>query len=134
MLQIAPGLLLGFMEAVVLTAISVAISTRLPMLANLVISNVPGPQVPLYMAGAKMLTFHQMSIVIHGVELNITIKTYAGSVDFGLIADKQALPQMHELTNALQDAFEAGRELLTPTEKVTRATQNKRSRAKSIPV
>jgi ABC-type transport system involved in multi-copper enzyme maturation permease subunit len=37
MLQIAPGLLLGFMEAVVLTAISVAISTRLPMLANLII-------------------------------------------------------------------------------------------------
>jgi ABC-type transport system involved in multi-copper enzyme maturation permease subunit len=37
MLQIAPGLLLAFMEAVVLTAISVAISTRLPMLANLVI-------------------------------------------------------------------------------------------------
>ena len=37
MVQIAPGLLLAFMEAVVLTAISVAISTRLPMLANLVI-------------------------------------------------------------------------------------------------
>jgi ABC-type transport system involved in multi-copper enzyme maturation permease subunit len=37
MLQIAPGLLLGFMEAIVLTAISVAISTRLPMLANLII-------------------------------------------------------------------------------------------------
>jgi ABC-type transport system involved in multi-copper enzyme maturation permease subunit len=37
MLQVAPGLLLGFMEAVVLTAISVAISTRLPMLANLII-------------------------------------------------------------------------------------------------
>jgi ABC-type transport system involved in multi-copper enzyme maturation permease subunit len=37
MLQIAPGLLLAFMEAVVLTAISVAISTRLPMLANLII-------------------------------------------------------------------------------------------------
>jgi ABC-type transport system involved in multi-copper enzyme maturation permease subunit len=37
MLQIAPGLLLGFMEAVVLTAISVAISTRLPMMANLII-------------------------------------------------------------------------------------------------
>ena len=37
MLQVAPGLLLAFMEAVVLTAISVAISTRLPMLANLII-------------------------------------------------------------------------------------------------
>ncbi|MEN6405142.1 MAG: ABC transporter permease subunit [Thermoguttaceae bacterium] len=37
MLQIAPGLLLGFMEAVVLTAISVAISTRLPMMANLIL-------------------------------------------------------------------------------------------------
>jgi hypothetical protein len=83
------------------------------MMANLVISNVPGPSVPLYMAGAKMLTFHPMSIVVHGVALNITIQTYAGSVDFGLIADKEAVPAMGELTDALIRAFEEGRQLMT---------------------
>jgi diacylglycerol O-acyltransferase len=131
---LAPWIVGGIAKAAFKTYSASGLSHRLPMLANLVISNVPGPQVPLYMAGAKMLTFHPMSIVVHGVALNITIQTYAGSVDFGLIADKQALPQMHELTHALQEAFEAGRELLMPTKKVTQTIQNKRSRAKSIPV
>lgn len=131
---LAPWIVGGIAKAAFKAYSATGLSHRLPMLANLVISNVPGPQVPLYMAGAKMLTFHPMSIVVHGVALNITIQTYAGSVDFGLIADQQALPQMHELTKALQEAFQAGRELLRPIDKVTKATQNMRSRAKSIPV
>ena len=131
---LAPWIVGGIAKAAFKAYSATGLSHRLPMLANLVISNVPGPQVPLYMAGAKMLTFHPMSIVVHGVALNITIQTYAGSVDFGLIADKQALPQMHELTKALQDAFEAGRALLRPIDKVTKATQNNRSHAKSIAV
>ena len=131
---LAPWIVGGIAKAAFKAYSATGLSHRLPMLANLVISNVPGPQVPLYMAGAKMLTFHPMSIVVHGVALNITIQTYAGSVDFGLIADKHALPQMHELTKALQDAFEAGRALLRPIDKVTKATQNNRSHAKSIAV
>ena len=110
---LAPWIVGGIAKAAYKAYSAIGLSHRLPMLSNLVISNVPGPQVPLYMAGAKMLTFHPMSIVVHGVALNITIQTYAGSVEFGLIADKQALPHMHELTSALQEAFEAGRELLT---------------------
>ena len=62
---------------------------RLPMLANLAISNVPGPTVPLYLAGAKFLSFHPLSIIVHGLALNITIQTYAGHVDFGIVADKK---------------------------------------------
>ncbi|NDP39908.1 MAG: wax ester/triacylglycerol synthase family O-acyltransferase [Rhodoferax sp.] len=128
---LAPWIVGGIAKAAFKAYSATGLSHRLPMLANLVISNVPGPQVPVYMAGAKMLTNHPMSIVIHGVALNITIQTYAGSVDFGLIADKKALPQMHELTHALQDAFEAGRELLAPPDKVTKATKAKRSASRS---
>ncbi len=79
---------------------------RLPMVANLVISNVPGPQVPLYMAGARMLTFHPLSIVMHGLGLNITVQTYAGNVDFGIIAGKQALAHPQDLANAVLAAYE----------------------------
>jgi hypothetical protein len=72
-----------------------------------------------------MLTFHPMSIVVHGVALNITIQTYAGSVDFGLIADKTAVPQIHQLTDALLQAFEEGRQLLATAQKVAKATKTR---------
>ncbi|MBA3059257.1 MAG: wax ester/triacylglycerol synthase family O-acyltransferase [Gammaproteobacteria bacterium] len=109
---LAPWIVGGIAKAAFKAYSATGLSHRLPMLANLVISNVPGPQVPLYMAGARMLTNHPMSIVIHGVALNITIQTYAGSVDFGVIADKQALAQVHELTDALTRAFAEGRSLM----------------------
>ena len=85
----------------------------MPMPSNLVISNVPGPQVPLYLAGARMLTFHPLSIVMHGVALNITVQTYAGSVDFGLIADARAVPgaDLQAIADALGQAFEQAQAL-----------------------
>lgn len=95
---------------------------RLPMVANLAISNVPGPQVPLYMAGARMLTFYPLSIVMHGLGLNITIQTYAGSVDFGIIAGKNALPHAQDLAKALVAAFKEARSLYAVEQKKNAAS------------
>ena len=81
------------------------IASRLPTVANLAISNVPGPPVPLYLAGAQFLSFHPLSIIMHGLALNITIQTYAGHVDFGIIADKKALPYAKDLAKAIEAAF-----------------------------
>ena len=81
------------------------IASRLPMVANLVISNVPGPPVPLFLAGAQFLSFHPLSIITHGLALNITIQTYAGHVDFGIVADKKALPHAKDLAKAIEAAF-----------------------------
>ena len=78
---------------------------RLPMLANLAISNVPGPPLPLYLAGAKFLSFHPLSIIVHGLALNITMQSYAGHVDFGIVADKKALPHANYLAKAIEAAF-----------------------------
>ncbi|WP_341919763.1 wax ester/triacylglycerol synthase family O-acyltransferase [Polaromonas sp. YR568] len=89
-------------------------ATRLPMVANLAISNVPGPPEPLYLAGAKFLTFHPLSIVMHGLALNITIQTYAGHVDFGIVAGKKALPHAQDLARAIEDAFRQARQWLAP--------------------
>jgi WS/DGAT/MGAT family acyltransferase len=75
-----------------------------PPLANLVISNVPGPQEPLYLAGARMLTYWPISIVEHGLGLNITVESYCGSLDFGLLAAKKAVPDIRRLVRALHDA------------------------------
>jgi hypothetical protein len=74
--------------------------------ANLVISNVPGPPVPLYLAGARMLSNHPCSIVVHGLALNITVQSYDTTLDFGLMADAQALPELSELAEALHIAWD----------------------------
>jgi len=81
------------------------VADRIPQLANLVISNVPGPPVPLYMAGARMLSNHPSSIVVHGLGLNITVQSYHRSLDFGLMADAQAMPDVRELADAIEIAY-----------------------------
>lgn len=82
-----------------------SVAQRLPAIANLAISNVPGPPVPLYLAGARLLTFHPLSIVMHGLALNITVQSYAGSIDFGLVADSKAVPKLQDMAKALEAAF-----------------------------
>ena len=82
------------------------VADRLPAIANVTISNVPGPTVPLYMAGAKMLTNYPTSIVVHGVALNITVQTYNESLEFGLIACGVAMPTIAELARDVQAAFD----------------------------
>ncbi len=81
------------------------VADRIPPVANVVISNVPGPTVPLYMAGAKMLTNYPTSIVVHGVALNITVQTYNESLDVGIIACAQAMPEVDEFAAHVETAF-----------------------------
>lgn len=69
-------------------------SNRIPVVANVVVSNVPGPQMPLYLAGAELITYYPVSIVTHGLALNITIQSYAGSLYYGLIACKKTVPDL----------------------------------------
>ncbi len=87
-------------------------ASRLPMVANLAISNVPGPPVPLFLAGARFLSFHPLSIVMHGLALNITVQTYAGHVDFGIVGGKKALPHAQDLARAIEQAFAEAQALL----------------------
>lgn len=86
-------------------------SDKIPSVANVAISNVPGPPVPLYLAGARMLTNYPCSIVTHGMGLNITVQSYAQSLDFGMMADAQAMPDVRKLADAVTEAFEGLRAL-----------------------
>ena len=70
------------------------LADTLPPLANLVVSNVPGPRMPLYLAGARMVTNYPVSIVTHGLGLNVTVQSYNGSLDFGIIACRRAVPDI----------------------------------------
>jgi diacylglycerol O-acyltransferase len=111
---LSPWVMGGAAKALFKTYGRSGIADKLPTVANLAISNVPGPQVPLYLAGARMVTFHPLSIVLHGLALNITIQTYAGRVDFGVIADKKAVPHVQDLADALEAAFEEAKGLFVP--------------------
>ena len=108
------------------------VADRLPALANVTISNVPGPTVPLYMAGAKMLTNYPTSIVVHGVALNITVQTYNESLEFGLIACGQAMPEVAELARHVQAAFDEFQALPAGVEAAAPAAAAKAA-AKKVP-
>jgi diacylglycerol O-acyltransferase / wax synthase len=90
------------------------VADRIPQVANVVISNVPGPPVPLYMAGAKMMTNYPTSIVVHGLGLNITVQSYDRSLDFGLMADATAMPDVRELADDISIAFDDVRAMPRP--------------------
>ena len=82
------------------------VAERLPQVANVVISNVPGPAQPLYLAGALMVSNWPTSIVVHGLALNITVQSQGGRLDFGLMADATAMPDVRELADAVAIAFD----------------------------
>lgn len=77
------------------------ISEHLPPLANLVISNVPGPPVDLFLAGAKVNHYYPVSIVTHGLALNVTVQSYAGSLEFGVITAKDVVTRPDTIARAL---------------------------------
>ena len=104
------------MEAVSSLYGKAKVADRIPQIANVTISNVPGPPVPLYMAGARMLTNYPTSIVTHGLALNITVQSYDKSLDFGLMADAMAMPDVRELADAISIAFDDVRALPLPGE------------------
>lgn len=80
---------------------------QLPPTSNVMISNVPGPQSALYMAGARMVHYYPMSIPFHGTALNITVHSYDGQLEWGLMACRRVVSQeeSYELISYLQDAL-----------------------------
>jgi diacylglycerol O-acyltransferase len=82
---------------------------RLPPLANVLISNVPGPRAPLYLAGARMLSYWPTSVPVHGLGLNITVISCADRLDIGITACRRMLPlaAARELVQGIEAAFAA---------------------------
>ena len=73
---------------------------------NLVISNVPGPQEPLYWNGARLEALYPASIVLDGQALNITMTSYLDKLEVGLTACRNALPKMQNLLTHLEDEIQ----------------------------
>jgi hypothetical protein len=85
---------------------SSAVIDRLPLPMNVIISNVAGPPVPLYVAGARALTYSPVSIPYHGCALNITVYSYDDKLFFGLTGARNALPDLRDLEEGLRVELE----------------------------
>ncbi|WP_369990534.1 wax ester/triacylglycerol synthase family O-acyltransferase [Streptosporangium sp. 'caverna'] len=73
---------------------------------NVVISNVPGPQIPLYVSGARLLSYHPVSVVTDASGgLNITVFSYDGSLDVGVVTCREMVPDVWTVTDYLRDAL-----------------------------
>jgi len=78
---------------------------RLPPF-NVTISNVPGPNVPVYLCGAKLLAHYPVSVVTDGQGLNMTVVGYLGKLHFGLTACRELIPDIDTLASYLVDELE----------------------------
>jgi len=77
-------------------------STRL---FNLLVTNVPGPQFPLYVVGRKMLAVFPIAFLPKDHALAIAIMSYDGHMNFGLLGDYDAMDDLDELATAIEDAL-----------------------------
>ena len=89
-------------------------------IANLVISNVPGPDFPFYLNGAQMLAAFPLGPVMDGMGLNITIMSYRGVLYWGMVACARAVPDLWDLADAVAPSLE---ELLDETGVAPDATE-----------
>lgn len=83
---------------------AVAASSHLQTPVNVVISNVPGSPVPMYIAGAKQEAMFPLSAIIDGCALNITVMSYCRGLDFGIVIDRGVAHDAWPLAEALAKA------------------------------
>jgi len=75
---------------------------RLPPF-NVTISNVPGPNVPAYLCGSKLIAHYPVSVVTDGQGLNITLVGYLGQLHFGLVSSRELVPDIDKLAGYLPE-------------------------------
>jgi hypothetical protein len=83
-----------------------SVANRVPRVVNLVVSNVPGPPRPMYLAGARVVHHWPLSIVGHGLGLNVTVESYAGALEFGVMTARAAVTRPRTIADGLVAAFE----------------------------
>lgn len=80
-------------------------ATRAPIW-NVVVSNVPGPQKPLYCAGAQLEAIYPVSVISDGMGLNMTVFSYCGHIDIGIVADREQMPDVAKLIGWMRESLD----------------------------
>ncbi len=107
---------------------SLRLAEKHPVVHNLVISNVPGPPVPLYFMGARIEGLYPLGPVFHGAGLNITVMSNNGRVGVGVIACRESMPDVDDLARRFPAELERLRAAvaeLSPPTPITKARAKK---------
>jgi len=96
---------------------------------NLVVSNVPGPQFPLYCAGARLDAIYPVSVVTDGMGLNFTVMSYCGQLHFGIVSDRDMVPDVWSFIGWLREELS----LLTRPPKASSRSNGARRMTKRTP-
>jgi WS/DGAT/MGAT family acyltransferase len=78
---------------------------HVPALFNVLVSNIPGPEVPLWCAGGRLVALYPVGPLADGVGLNITVLSYTGTLYFGILGCRELVPEVDHLAHHLSDAF-----------------------------
>jgi len=119
-----------------LQALAGRVMTSQPMwtqqsVINLVATNIPGPQFPFYTGGAELLDIWPLVAVYHSLGLNVAIVSYNGSVHFGLLADRDLVPDLDEFGRHLGQAvadFKQAAEPAAPKRRSARGSSRPRKK------
>ncbi|HET7466521.1 MAG TPA: wax ester/triacylglycerol synthase family O-acyltransferase [Candidatus Dormibacteraeota bacterium] len=102
---------------------------------NLVVTNIPGPQIPFYTGGAELLDVWPFVSIYHSLGLNIAVVSYNGSVFFGVLADRDLVPDLDDFARHLERSASDYHESATkPARKSGRRTTRPRQKAAKQPV
>ncbi|MEV0946443.1 wax ester/triacylglycerol synthase family O-acyltransferase [Rhodococcus sp. NPDC049939] len=92
---------------------TLGLAERHPVVHNLVISNVPGPPVPMYFLGALIKAMYPLGPIFHGAALNVTVMSLDGQLNVGLMSCPELAPHLWDLVDAFPAALD---ELLEATQ------------------
>lgn len=86
-------------------ATNLRIFDRLPAPANVLVSNIVGPEIPLWCAGARLVALYPVGPLAEGVGLNVTVISYAETLYLGLLGCRSLVPDLDQVVHHLTDAF-----------------------------
>jgi len=91
-------------QAPMLLGTVLGLGSRFPAFST-VVSNVPGPRETMYWNGARLQGIYPASIPFHGFAVNITLVSYAGNLDFGIVACRRSVPHVQRLIDYLEESL-----------------------------
>lgn len=104
---------------------SLRLAEKHPVVHNLVISNVPGPPMPLYFMGAKIEALYPLGPVFHGAGLNITVMSKNGQVHVGVIGCRESVPDAESLVEHFPKELSRLREAVAATTLISKQRAKK---------